>query len=226
MDLPDMIKNDVPIMLPENIRSQYTELETKFILELADAEILAFSASALSTKLRQFVQGFLYDAEGNAHKIHTQKLEALKDVVENAGGPVLVAIQFRHEYEMINNFFKKEYGDIPVIYGGVGEKECNSIMEKWNRGEIPILVGNSESIALGLNMQFGGNTIVWYGLTWNFGTYQQFNKRLHRQGQGKPVTIHHLVMEDTIDQIVVSVLKSKERTMARLIDELIQWRKN
>ena len=223
LDLPPRIVHDVPVLLPDKYRKMYDELESKFILDLGNTEITALSASSLSMKLRQFVQGFVYDEEKQPHAVHKEKLEALRDIVNNTGSNILVAVQFRHEYEMIREYFKKDF-EVPVIRGGISSAEKADIMLRWNNGQIPLLVGNAESVSLGLNMQFGGNIIVWYSLLWNYGTYIQFNKRIHRKQQTKPVYIYRLIMDDTIDEVMKAVLNSKGAMMTKLLDAVIELR--
>ncbi|WP_162267471.1 DEAD/DEAH box helicase, partial [Clostridium botulinum] len=137
-------------------------------------------------------------------EIHDEKLKALLDIIESANGkPVLIFYSFKHDFDRIVNFFKSK--KLNAI--GLGDSKD---IKKWNNGEIPILLVHPASAGHGLNLQYGGNIIVWFGLTWSLELYQQANARLHRQGQKESVIIHHLVSKDTVDEDVIKTLGSKE----------------
>lgn len=221
LEMPDRIDNTVKVCLPEDLKETYDTFEQEFFLGLEEAEVVAFSAAGLSMKLRQFVQGFVYDTERETiHDIHTKKIEALREIVDGSGDPILVAIQFRYEYEMI----KREFGDVPVIYGKTKTKDTVKYVEQWNRGEVPLLIAHPASMAHGINLQAGGSTIVWFGITWNLEHYLQLNARLHRQGQTRSVIVHHLVMEGTIDEAIMGAIRNKERDMNSLVKKLKEGR--
>lgn len=209
LDLPKRIDRTVPIVFGKKLQKQYDDFAKEQIMEIMAAqeddgivgEITAANAAALSNKLLQFANGAVYDADRNVHEIHDLKLQELEQIVENANGqPVLVAYAFQHDQNRILKRLEK--------YGAVKMKTEEHVTA-WNKGEIPVMIMHPASGGHGLNLQAGGNIIVWFGQNWSLELYQQLNARLHRQGQTKPVIIHHLVAEKTIDQKVVAALERK-----------------
>ena len=193
-------------------KKDYNKFERDCVLELfteEDETITAASAAALSNKLLQFSGGAVYDEDHNTHVIHTKKLEALEDVVEAANGqPILLFYAFKHEESRITEHFK----NLRVV-----KLDTPETIKAWNSGEIDIAIAHPASVGHGLNLQHGGNIIVWYGLTWSLELYQQANARLHRQGQSKPVKIYHLISEGTIDEEIVKALSNKDKTQNGLM---------
>ena len=193
-------------------KKDYNKFERDCVLELfteEDETITAASAAALSNKLLQFSGGAVYDEDHNTHVIHTKKLEALEDVVEAANGePILLFYAFKHEESRIIEHFK----NLRVV-----KLDTPETIRAWNSGEIDIAIAHPASVGHGLNLQHGGNIIVWYGLTWSLELYQQANARLHRQGQSKPVKIYHLISEGTIDEEIVKALSNKDKTQNGLM---------
>jgi len=212
LELPERIDRFVYVDFPEKVQKAYNAFEKEKVLELMseDAEeISAVSAAALSTKLRQYANGAIYDEERNYHIVHDLKLDALQDIIEGANGkPVLVAWAFRHDRDRILKRFK-EYEP--------RELKKQKDVEAWNRGEVKVMIMHPASGGHGLNLQRGGNIIVWYGLTWSLELYQQFNARLHRQGQKQKTFFYHLVSRNTIDQRVIKALKSKDSKQESLL---------
>ena len=177
------------------------------VTKLGDEEIDAVNAAVLSGKLLQMANGAVYDSENKTHIIHDKKLDALEDLIEGANGkPVLVAYWFKHDLERIKNRFP------------VRQIKASKDIEDWNDGNIPIAVIHPASAGHGLNLQNGGSTLVWFGLTWSLELYQQTNARLYRQGQNETVIIHHILTKDTIDEDVMAALTRKEKTQSSLID--------
>ena len=221
LNMPETIYNDIPLELPKKLRSQYKELENNFFLEFAESEATAFSAAALSMKLRQFIQGAVYtDAKrGEFYPLHQIKIDALKELLETAAGqPILCPIQFKFERRMINEIIG---GDIPCIAGGTTPTDSSKYIHLWNKGEIPLLLCHPASLGHGVNLQAGGHIMLWFGLTWSLEHYMQLNGRLIRQGQkSSSVTVNHLMMKDTIDERVAKVLKTKNATQSMLLDAL------
>lgn len=193
-------------------KKDYNKFECDCVLELfteEDETITAASAAALSNKLLQFSGGAVYDEDHNTHVIHTKKLEALEDVVEAANGqPILLFYAFKHEESRITEHFK----NLRVV-----KLDTPETIKAWHSGEIDIAIAHPASVGHGLNLQHGGNIIVWYGLTWSLELYQQANARLHRQGQSKPVKIYHLISEGTIDEEIVKALSNKDKTQNGLM---------
>lgn len=229
LEIPEKVINKIVIPMSSKLRAQYNALENLFFIELEQSAIEAMNAPSLAMKLRQFVQGGLYtgkprekvNGERPYSVVHTEKLKVLQELVEDANGNgILCAIQFRFELDMI----RKVFPDAPVIAGGTKPSTAISLINKWNRGEIPLLLCHPASISDGVNLQSGSHLIVWYGLTWSLEKYLQFNARLHRQGQTKTVIIHHLIMEGTIDEVIMKALENKFEGQSELLKYLKELR--
>ncbi|AUN11220.1 SNF2-related protein [Clostridium botulinum] len=204
LDIPERIDNIIDINLPKNAINKYKQLEKDLVLELGEDDITAANAAVLTNKLLQMSNGAIYSEDKQVIEIHDEKLKALLDIIESANGkPVLIFYSFKHDFDRIVNFLKTK--KLKVI----GLEDSKDI-KKWNNGEIPILLVHPASAGHGLNLQYGGNIIVWFGLTWSLELYQQANARLHRQGQKESVIIHHLVSKDTVDEDVIKALGNKE----------------
>lgn len=219
LDMPELNYINNYVEMTAKVKKGYEDFEREQVLELLsdDAEITAMSAAALSNKLLQYAGGSVYDADRNVHAVHDEKIETLKEMIEAANGaPVLVAYNFQHEKARILEALK-DYGAEPL--------EGVESVRRWNAGEIPVLVTHPASAGHGLNMQKGGNRIIWYGVTWSLELYQQFNARLWRQGQRNGVFVHHIVTRGTIDEKVIAALSGKATTQDGLmsaVKELIR----
>lgn len=206
LQLPDITYNEVPVVLDGRAQKAYGELEMKMVLELPEEEedISATSAAALSNKLLQLANGALYDDGHVAHHVHDCKLEAFLELLESLQGrPALVFYNFQHDKERILAALAKTGLRARVLSTPQDEMD-------WNAREIDVLLAHPASAAYGLNLQKGGNHVVWFGLNWNYELYSQANKRLHRQGQEEKVFIHHLVCQGTRDEDVMEALARKE----------------
>ena len=207
LDLPPCIHNVVKVVLSEREREVYERFRKEMVISLGGEEIDAMNAAALSNKLLQMANGAVYDDRHTGHQIHDRKLDALEDLIEAANGrPVMVCYWFRHDLERIRRRFPT-----------VRELKTAKDIEDWNVGKIPVALVHPASAGHGLNLQYGGCTLVWFGLTWSLELYQQTNKRLHRQGQRDTVVIHHIVADGTIDELVLAALHRKDKTQAALI---------
>ena len=208
LKMPEMIMNTVPVTLSENEREVYDTMRKDMIANLGDTEIDAVNAASLSNKLSQMANGAIYDEDRNVHHIHDRKLDALEDLIEAANGkPVLVAYWFKHDLARIRKRFD------------VREIKTSTDITDWNAGRIPVAVIHPASAGHGLNLQAGGSTLIWFGLTWSLELYQQTNARLWRQGQkSETVIIHHIVTAGTIDENILSALERKDKTQSALID--------
>jgi SNF2 family DNA or RNA helicase len=213
LTLPDRIDLEVLVDMPDKARSAYRELEKTLLAQIETGEeVEAITAAALANKLLQFSNGAAYhDEHKNWAEIHNAKLEAMQDLVdENPNDNMLVAYNYKFDLERLLDKFPNAV---------VLDKEQSTI-DRWNRGEIKMLLAHPMSAGHGLNLQSGGSMIVWFGLNWSLELYQQFNGRLHRQGQEKPVRIIHIVCKDTIDQRVLKALSDKSATQASLLNSL------
>lgn len=214
LKMPDKIMLYDYVDLAPKVLAMYRDFEKEQILELinSDEPISAASAAALSNKLQQFANGAIYDAERNIKDLHDEKLDKLDEIVEAANGePVLIAYSYKHDLERIMQKLK--------AYKPVKLEKPEHIAD-WNAGKIPVLVTHPASAGHGLNLQKGGRNIVWFGNTWSLELYQQFNARLYRQGQGKPVTIHHIVTRGTIDEKIIKSLDGKHETQDGLMESI------
>lgn len=206
LQLPDIIYHEVPVVLDMKARKAYDDLERKMILELPEDEedISVTSAAALSNKLLQLANGALYDDDHQAHEIHNCKIEAFLELIESLQGkPALVFYNFQHDRERILVALQKTKLRVRELKKPADEDD-------WNNGRIDILLAHPASAAYGLNLQHGGNHVIWFGLTWNYELYTQANKRLHRQGQTEKVIIHHLICSETRDEDVMQALERKD----------------
>ncbi len=210
LDLPDRIDNMISIEMPPKAREQYDTLEKELILSLVDSDVLAGSAAVLANKLLQVANGAVYDEDKKVKHIHNEKLNVLDELIEAASGkPVLVFYGYQHDRDRILHHLKKQH---PRLLQS--EKD----IDEWNKGKIKVLLAHPASAGHGLNLQTGGNIIIWFGLTWSLELYQQANARLHRQGQNDTVIIHHIIAKDSIDERVIEALKSKDVSQSALIN--------
>ena len=211
LSLPGQIYEDVELEAPPGLLRQYKQFERDKVLECldADGEIVAGSAAALTNKLLQFANGAIYDMDGQVHELHDIKLDALEEMLEEAGGdPVLVLYAYKHDADRIRQRIKCRALDTPED------------IDAWNRGEIPVALAHPASIGHGLNLQEGGHIIVWYGLTWSLELYQQANERLNRPGQKHVCRVYHLILKGTHDERVLKSLKNKDIGQAAAIEAL------
>lgn len=207
LKMPERINNIVQVELSDSERALYDELRKEMILELGDEKIDAINAASLSNKLLQMANGAVYNDKKEVVHIHDNKLDALEDLIEGANGkPVLIAYWFKHDLSRIKARFE------------VKEILTESDIDSWNNGEIPVAVIHPASAGHGLNLQSGGSTLIWFGLTWSLELYEQTNARLWRQGQKETVVIHHIITKGTIDEDVMVALENKEKTQSALID--------
>ena len=207
LKMPDCVINEVKVSLSEDEREVYDEMRKEMVLDLNGEEIDAVNAAALSGKLLQMANGAIYTEEKETIVIHDQKLEALEELIEEANGkPVLVAYWFKHDLERIKSRIK------------VREIKTDKDIRDWNDGKIPVGLVHPASAGHGLNLQAGGSTLIWFGLTWSLELYQQTNARLWRQGQKETVVIHHIIAKDTIDEDVIRSLNLKEKTQDGIIE--------
>lgn len=214
LELPERIDDIRHVKLDSKAEKSYREFERTRILEVGDRVLDAGSAAILSGRLLQIANGAIYDEEHNVLEVHGNKIEAFRELVEaNAGQHLLVFYNFKHDLMRIRQALAKSGLTVGEL------KDSNSITS-WNKGETDILLAHPASAAYGLNLQQGGNHVVWFGLNWSLELYMQANARLHRQGQAHTVFVHHLVVEGSIDEDVMKALTKKEEGQAYLLDAL------
>lgn len=214
LTLPDMIVDDIPVALDPKAQAAYDELERKMLLEMDEAVIDAGSAAVLTNKLLQLCNGAVYDDNRHPVEIHRCKIEAFLETLEGLRGqPVLVFYNFQHDLERL----------LAALTGtGLRARQLRGPEAEaaWNARKVDVLFAHPASCAYGLNLQQGGNHVIWFGLTWSLELYQQANKRLHRQGQTEKVIIHRLAVAGGVDEDVVAALEDKGATQDALLRAL------
>ncbi|MGM9937621.1 MAG: DEAD/DEAH box helicase [Candidatus Ornithomonoglobus sp.] len=207
LKMPELISTQYEVRLSKEESKKYEELKQDLILQLPNGEITAANAAALSGKLSQMANGAVYSDDESVLEIHKRKLDALEDLIEGANGKsVLVAYWFRHDLERIKKRFDAR------------EIKTSKDISDWNSGNIPVAVIHPASAGHGLNLQQGGSTLIWFGLTWSLELYQQTNARLYRQGQRDTVVIYHIITKGTIDENIMKALKNKDIGQSALMD--------
>ena len=207
LDMPSLVKNIVPVAMNEKEQQAYDSFKELMVGKIKEQEIDAANAAVLSGKLLQLANGAIYDEEHRVLNLHDRKLDALEDLIEGANGkPVLVAYWYKHDLDRIKARFT------------VREIKTDKDIANWNEGKIPVAIIHPASAGHGLNLQAGGSTMVWFGITWSLELYQQTNARLWRQGQKDTVVIHHIITIGTIDERVMKALEEKKYTQESLIE--------
>ena len=211
--MPELVTAQYPIKLSDKERERYDELRQDLVLKLAGGDVTAANAAALSGKLCQMANGAVYGDDGAVHYIHDRKLDALEDLIEAANDkPVLVAYWFKHDLERISARLKERHISFTKL-------DTSDSIASWNEGKWPVALIHPASAGHGLNLQSGGSTIIWFGMTWSLELYQQANARLWRQGQkAETVVLYHIIAKDTIDERVMKALSAKDKTQTALID--------
>ena len=209
LKMPERVQNRVVVRMDDREREIYDRMKADLIVQIKGQEIDAVNAAALSGKLCQMANGASYTEDHSVVQIHDQKLDALEDLIEGANGkPLLVAFWFKHDLARIQKRFPE-----------AREIRTSKDILDWNAGNTPVALIHPASAGHGLNLQAGGNTLVWFGLTWSLELYQQTNARLWRQGQtAGTVIIHHIITEGTIDERIMDALQRKDKTQSALID--------
>ena len=206
LDMPELVASRVEVQMNAKEQKLYEGFERDMVLHLKDGDLDAVNAAALSGKLVQMANGAVYGENRKVHHIHDRKLDALEDIIEAANGkPLLVAYWYKHDLERIRQRFEVRTIDTPKD------------IADWNEGKIPVALIHPASAGHGLNLQDGGSTIVWFGLTWSLELYQQLNARLWRQGQKHTVVIQHIVAAGTHDEDIMNALEKKDMSQTALI---------
>ena len=207
LKMPELISSEYTVQLSEKEKEKYDRLKKELVLTTKDNEVTAANAASLSNKLSQMANGAVYSDDESIIEIHDHKLDALEDIIESMNGkPLLVAYWFKHDLERIRKRFE------------IREIKSSEDISDWNSGKIPVALVHPASAGHGLNLQSGGSTLVWFGLTWSLELYQQTNARLWRQGQtADTVVIQHIIAKGTIDEQILKALKTKDTTQAALI---------
>ena len=206
--MPELIESEYSVRMDEEEKKMYAEMCEQLVLQMKGDEVTAANAGVLSGKLVQMANGAVYTDDGATLHIHDRKLDALEDIIESMNGkPLLVAYWFRHDAERVEK-------RVPCV-----RLDTDETIARWNRGELPVALIHPASAGHGLNLQSGGSSLVWFGITWSLELYQQTVARLYRQGQtAKTVVVQHIIAEGTIDERILRALKRKDKTQTALID--------
>lgn len=237
LDMPQLIENRIYVELPDKVRGIYDQLQEDLLTKIEDKVVVASTAAVASIKCRQVANGGIYlDPEVQALvklppskkewvNLHHVKTNALVDLIEELqGSPLLVAYDFAHDLDRIQEKLGK---DVPYIGGGVSAKRAAELERLWNQGKLPVLLGHPQSIAHGLNLQEMGNHVCWYSQTWNYELYDQFIRRVLRQGnKAKKVFVHQIITKETIDEVIITTLKQKKKGQSALFDALKKMRRS
>lgn len=211
LEMPELISSETAVHLSEKEQKKYDELKKELVLQISDDEITAANAASLSNKLVQMANGAVYSDDEKVVEIHLRKLDALEDLIESANGkPLLVAYWFKHDLKRIAERLTEKSIPFQIL-------KSEESIRRWNKGELPVALIHPASAGHGLNLQSGGSTIVWFGLTWSLELYQQTNARLYRQGQKDTVIIHHIITKGTIDEQILKALEKKDTTQQALM---------
>lgn len=215
LEMPELISTEYKVYLDDEERAKYEELKNELVLQLPGAEITAANVATLSGKLSQLANGAIYDDDGSVKSFHERKLDALEDLIESANGkPVLVAFWFKHDLNRIKDRLSK----LKIDYEQLNSDES---IRKWNDGELSVGLIHPASAGHGLNLQQGGNIMIWFGITWSLELYSQTIGRLWRQGQtAKTVSVVHIVTDGTVDERILKALEGKDATQKALIDAM------
>jgi SNF2 family DNA or RNA helicase len=214
LQMPEKVMSENTVYMNEKEKEAYDSLRKNLVLELGEGEeITAANAATLCGKLSQMANGAVYTDDGKTLIFHDRKLDALEDMIEAANGkPVMVVYWFKHDLERISERLREK----KIVFEKLDTEDS---IQRWNAGELPVILLNPASAAHGLNLQAGGSTIIWFGLTWSLELYQQTNGRLWRQGQkSETVVVNHIICSGTIDERILQVLKGKDATQEELID--------
>ena len=212
LQMPEKIMTEYEVEMNEKEKQEYKHLKDNLVLSVGDQEITAANAASLCGKLSQMANGAVYTDDRNVQIFHERKLDALEDMIEAANGkPVMIAYWFQHDFDRI----KKRLQEMGVEFEKIDSEDS---IKRWNEGRLPVALIHPASAGHGLNLQSGGSTIIWFGLTWSLEFYQQTNGRLWRQGQkDKTVVIQHIITKGTIDERILSALKHKDCTQEEMI---------
>lgn len=210
LDMPERIDSVIQVKMNSDEKAAYEKFEKDCYMQFVEGEVTAATAATLTNKLLQYSNGAMYLPDGSYAKTSDSKLDKLEEIIDTAGGkPILCFYSFRHDLERIKQRIKF-----------ARKLESSADIDAWNKGELQLLLAHPAGAGHGLNLQAGGNIIVWFGLTWSLELYQQANARLYRQGQENAVIIHHLVTEDTCDERVLQSLQGKADVQEDLLNAL------
>ena len=213
LKMPELVSTNIEVSLSEDERKAYEDLKKELVVDLPGGEITAANSAALSSKLSQMANGAVYGDDGQVFHIHDRKLDALEDAIEAMNGnPVLVCYWFKHDFQRITERLIEK----KISYASLTTEDA---IRRWNRKEIPVGLMHPSSLGHGVNLQAGGNTMIWFSPVFSLELYQQACCRIYRQGQtADTVVITHLITKGTIDERIMKVLSDKDDTQTALLD--------
>jgi SNF2 family DNA or RNA helicase len=220
LDLPELAYNDVKIDLPANAKKIYDEFEKSLTIQLKEGDVTAVNAAVAVMKGQQIANGGSYlDSDASTNRktthIHDAKTDAVVELVEELSGqPCIIGYHFAHDLERL----KQVFPNAPIIGSGVVGEKLDKIIEDWNTGNVPVLLAHPMSAGHGLNLQGSGHAVIWYSLTWSLEIYEQFIRRLWRQGQKNHIMVHHIIAKDTIDEAIMLAVRRKDKTQQNLLN--------
>jgi SNF2 family DNA or RNA helicase len=220
--MPELVRNEIEVDLPEPVMSQYKELQEELFLEIDEEFVHPPNAAVAANKLRQVTQGGVYDEEGAWHVLHNTKLDALLSLIDELqGSPLLCLYQFRGELDMITKALDKKKVRCAVLNGDTTPAASSTIIDQWNNDQVPVLLAHPKTVSLGLNLQMGSaHNLCWYALTWSLDDFIQSEARIWRQGQRQTVIVHTILASSTIDRTVLGALSAKDKTQRDLLNAL------
>jgi SNF2 family DNA or RNA helicase len=216
LDLPELIYNRVYVHLPEKAMKLYKDLEDKLLIDIENGQVTAMNAAVAVGKCQQIANGAIYldGEERETQEVHDEKLNAVADIVEELSGqPCIIGYHFKHDLERLQKLFP----DAPVIGSGVSGDKMTGIINRWNMGQTPVLLAHPQSAGHGLNLQGAGHAVIWFSNTWSLEIFEQFIRRLWRQGQRNNIVVHQIIAKKTIDEAIVAAINSKDKTQQSLM---------
>jgi SNF2 family DNA or RNA helicase len=216
LDLPELITNRVYVTLPEKAMKLYKDLEDKLLIDIENGQVTAMNAAVAVGKCQQIANGAIYlDGEDKEiQEVHEEKLNAVEEIVEELSGqPCIIGYHFKHDLDRLQKLFPSA----PVIGSGVSGDKLTGIINKWNGGHIPVLLAHPQSAGHGLNLQGAGHAVIWFSNTWSLEIFEQFIRRLWRQGQRNNIVVHQIIAKKTIDEAIVAAINSKDKTQQSLM---------
>jgi SNF2 family DNA or RNA helicase len=210
--MPDLRVNIIDTPMPESARRLAEELAAEFIVKLEDGvDLKALSESALATKIRQITGGAVYTGAGKWSVVHVGKLDAVQNILDELQGePAILFYWYAHERERL----LKEFGAVDIH-----EKDA---VDRWNRGEIPVLLAHPQAAGHGLNLQHGGHNVIWFSLPWSLEMWEQSNGRLVRHGQKSVVVVAHVPVAGPADRAILGALTRKGQTQDALMTAVLR----
>ncbi len=219
LELPRMLEHTIPIIMPKSAMKIYDEFEKDMVIKIDSGYVVGGNAGVATEKCRQIASGAVYDSNGDTRIVHSEKMDTLKEFIEDIDEPVMVAYWYKHEHATIKN----EFPGVPILGPDTYDKEAARIIEDWNKGKIPLLFIHPGSVGHGINLQHGGRILVWLTIPWHNDYYRQTNGRLYRMGQTKPVLIYRMIVQDTVETLVDDVLADKEFNQQSLRKALAKY---